>query len=55
MEGTNDLTDPSTGTPAGMAAAINSVIDALRSDILFARGHGARVFVGTILPMTPLT
>jgi lysophospholipase L1-like esterase len=53
FEGANDLTTPEAGTAAGMAAAINSVIDALRTDIVFAKSRGAQVFVATLMPMTP--
>jgi lysophospholipase L1-like esterase len=52
LEGTNDLLAPDTATQSGMAAAIESVIDALRVDIVFAKQRGARVFLGTLLPMT---
>jgi lysophospholipase L1-like esterase len=52
LEGTNDLILSSTRTPAGMTAAINSVIDALRTDIGFAQSRGAQVLLGTIMPMT---
>jgi lysophospholipase L1-like esterase len=53
LEGVNDLLKPETATPAGMTGAMNSVIDALRTDIEFAKGRGARVFVATLLPMAP--
>lgn len=53
LEGTNDLTASSTATPAGMTAAINGAIDALRADVVFAKQRGARAFLGTLLPMTP--
>jgi lysophospholipase L1-like esterase len=51
MEGVNDLLSPETGTPEGMNAAMNSVIDALRRMIRYAKGRGGRVFVGTLPPM----
>ena len=53
LEGVNDLTLPDSNTPAGMASAIDSVIDALRADISVAKGHGARTYLATLLPMTP--
>jgi lysophospholipase L1-like esterase len=53
MEGTNDITDRLTNTPAEIAAAINSVIDALRTEIVFAKGKGARVFLGTVVSLVP--
>jgi lysophospholipase L1-like esterase len=52
-EGVNDLLSPDTATPAGMEGAMNSVIDALQRMIRFAKGRNARVFVGTLLPITP--
>jgi len=53
LEGTNDLTSPDTSTQAGMNAAIDSVVNALRVDIVFAKQRGAQVFLGTLVPMTP--
>jgi lysophospholipase L1-like esterase len=53
LEGVNDLLKPETATPAGMEGAMNSVVDALRTNIQYAKGRGARVFVATQLPMTP--
>jgi len=53
MEGTNDITDSTTKTVDGMEAAMNSVIDALRTDIGFAKGRGARVFLGTLVSLAP--
>jgi len=53
MEGTNDITDVTTGTPAGMEAAMNSVIDALRTDVTFAKSRGAFVFLGTLVSLAP--
>jgi lysophospholipase L1-like esterase len=53
MEGDNDLLAPETSTPAGMDEAIKSVTDALRRMIRFAKGRGARVYVATLLPVTP--
>jgi lysophospholipase L1-like esterase len=53
MEGTNDITDTTTSTVPGMAAAMDSVIDALRNEIQFAKGKGARVFLATLLPLAP--
>jgi lysophospholipase L1-like esterase len=53
LEGVNDLLKPETSTPAGMDSAMNSVVDALRTGIEFAKARGARVFVATLLPMIP--
>ena len=53
MEGTNDITDSTTKTVDGMEAAMNSVVDALRTDIGFAKARGARVFLGTIVSLVP--
>jgi lysophospholipase L1-like esterase len=53
MEGTNDITDPTSRTADGMNKAMDSVIEALRTDITFAKGRGARVFLGTLLPLAP--
>ncbi len=51
MEGVNDLLAPDTATPAGMDAAMNSVIDALQRMVRFGKSRGARVFLGTLVPM----
>ena len=51
LEGTNDITEATTQTVAGMNAAMDSVINALRTDITFAKGRGGRVFLGTLLPL----
>jgi lysophospholipase L1-like esterase len=53
MEGTNDITDTTTSTVQGMNDALNSVIDALRTDIGFAKARGARVFLGTLVSLAP--
>jgi lysophospholipase L1-like esterase len=53
MEGDNDLLSSETGTPAGMEDAMTSITDALRRMIRFAKGRGARVYVATLLPITP--
>jgi lysophospholipase L1-like esterase len=53
LEGTNDLTDVSTNTTDGINRAMDSVVEALRTDIVFAKGKGARVFLGTLLPLLP--
>ena len=53
LEGINDLLQIETASAAGMASAIDSVIDALRYDIGTARGHGTRVFLATLPPVTP--
>ncbi len=52
LEGVNDLLASDTGTVAGMNSAMDSVIDALRTMIQFAKDRGAQVFVATLLPMT---
>jgi len=49
LEGTNDITD----TVADINDAMNGVINGLRSDIIFAKGRGATVFLGTLLPLVP--
>jgi lysophospholipase L1-like esterase len=49
MEGTNDLTSPD---PPGGVEALNAVINGLRQMIRFAKGRGARVFLGTLPPLT---
>lgn len=51
LEGANDLLDSRTSTVSGMIAAINSAVDALGTDIAYAKQRGARVFVGTLPPM----
>jgi lysophospholipase L1-like esterase len=53
MEGTNDLTDFTVRTTADVNGAMDSVIDALRVDINFAKSRGARVFLGTIVSLVP--
>jgi lysophospholipase L1-like esterase len=53
MEGTNDITATTTNTVAGMNDAMDSVINALRTDITFAKSRGARVFLATLLPLAP--
>jgi lysophospholipase L1-like esterase len=51
LDGTNDLTDGTAATSAGMQAAIDDVIKWLRSDIEFAKSKGTKVFLGTLPPM----
>ncbi len=53
LEGTNDITAPDAKTVQGMNAAMDSVIDALRFDIGFAKSRGTRVFLGTVTPLAP--
>jgi lysophospholipase L1-like esterase len=53
MEGTNDITDTTTSTVQGMNDALDSVINALRFDIGFAKSRGARVFLGTVVSLAP--
>jgi lysophospholipase L1-like esterase len=48
VEGTNDLT-----SGLGSNAAIDGLVSALRNDVQFAKSRGARVFLGTLVPMTP--
>jgi lysophospholipase L1-like esterase len=51
LEGANDLLDPTTFTPNGMQAAINSVVDALQNMVRQGKARGARVFLATLPPM----
>ncbi len=46
LEGVNDLN-------SGGSSAMSTMIDGLRTMIRTARGRGARVFVGTLLPQRP--
>jgi lysophospholipase L1-like esterase len=48
LEGTNDLT-----AGFGTNASIDGLVGALRADVQFAKSQGARVFLGTLVPITP--
>ena len=48
LEGTNDLT-----SGVGSSAAVDGLVNALRLDVEFAKSKGVRVFLGTLVPITP--